>query len=234
MEKRTVTTDVCMMNKYYYPPVYGHYNFHCPHCTVYAKQRWSNLNAQHVWGGDEILKNGHTFNEKLNQNWHISKCEHCGGFIIWLGEKIIFPESISVDKPNNDLQEDIQVDYLEAAKILNKSPRGASALLRLALQKLLIQLGEKGININEDISALVKKGLNPTIQKGLDFVRVTGNNAVHPGQIDLKDNLEIAKKLFQVINFIAEKMITEPNEVESLFNGLPESSKEAIKKRDKR
>lgn len=217
----------------YFSPKYGAGQYHCPHCGVYAKQFWAHIQAQKIWGGDFTTTNNANFSESLSDNWHISKCEHCKKHMIWLDSNTIYPEKISTESPNPDLSDEIIEDYLEASLILNKSPRGAAALLRLSLQKLLKQLGQKGENINDDIKNLVKKGLNPTIQKGLDFVRVTGNNAVHPGQIDLKDNKEIAEKLFQVINFIAEKMITELKEVESLFEGLPEDEKEKIAKRDK-
>jgi len=223
-----------MSKNKYYPPTFAQGQFHCPNCGVYSKQFWAHLNASRIWSGDYVVDNNSDFNENLKKEWRISKCEHCGGYIIWLNTQIIFPEKITVDSPNDDLNSDIKKDYLEAAEIFNKSPRGAGALLRLALQKLLKQLGENGENINGDIKNLIGKGLNSTIQKGLDFVRVTGNNAVHPGQIDLDDNKEIVEKLFQVINFIAEKMITEPNEVEKLFNGLPEEEKEKIKQRDEK
>jgi hypothetical protein len=49
---------------------------------------------------------------------------------------------------------------------------------------------------------LVAEGLNPKIQKAIDLVRVVGNNAVHPGQINLDDNSAIALKLFKIINMI--------------------------------
>ena len=52
------------------------------------------------------------------------------------------------------------------------------------LQKLCKVLGQSGNNINEDIKALVESGLDPRVQKALDAVRVVGNNAVHPGQMD--------------------------------------------------
>lgn len=55
----------------------------------------------------------------------------------------MYPKKIIVDMPNEDLSEEIKKDYLEAAIIFNDSVRSSAALLRLALQKLCIQLGEK-------------------------------------------------------------------------------------------
>jgi hypothetical protein len=67
----------------------------------------------------------------------------------------------------------------------------------------------------------------------LDILRVVGNNAVHPGQIDLNDNKHIALKLFQILNLIAEAMITKPKELEKLYiDIIPDDTKEHIKQRD--
>jgi hypothetical protein len=122
--------------------------------------------------------------------------------------------------------------YLEAASISSKSPRGASALLRLAIQVLCAELGESGNNINSDISALVKKGLPERVQQALNIVRVTGNNAVHPGQIDV-DDPEVVSNLFELINVIAEYTISMPNRIGSLYGSLPDGAIKQIKKRDK-
>ena len=145
---------------------------------------------------------------------------------------MIYPKTIKVSLPNEDLDGDIKKDYLEAANIFNDSPRASTALLRLALQKLCKQLGEKGDNINTDIGNLVKKGLNSLVQKSLDSLRITGNNAVHPGEINLDEESEKVLKLFELINFIAEKMITEPKEIEFFYNNLPEDAKNTVDKRD--
>jgi len=125
-------------------------------------------------------------------------------------------------------------DYLEAARIFSDSPRSAAALLRLALQKLCKQLGESGKNINQDIKNLVGKGLNPLVQKSLDALRITGNNAVHPGEINLQEEPDKVLKLFDLLNFIANKMITEPKEIETFYADLPETSRNAVERRNRR
>lgn len=220
----------------HFPPKHATAQFHCPHCGVFAKQRWSHLHA----GGDQYSTQYHhsnirvltSTNGNLSEEWTSSFCEHCNGMVIWCNGNIIFPKKIVVEQPNSDLAEDIQEDYLEAANVLADSPRSSAAILRLALQKLCKQLGEKGDNINDDIASLVKKGLNPTIQKSLDALRITGNNAVHPGELDLKEDAERVVKLFGLINFIAEKMITEPKEIDSFYDDLPEGATDAVEQRD--
>jgi hypothetical protein len=220
----------------HFPPTHASAQFHCAHCGVFAKQRWSHLNA----GGDMYNTQYHSSNIRgltatsggLAEEWTASFCEHCNEMVIWSNGNIIFPKKIIVEQPNADLDEDIQADYLEAANVLSDSPRSSAAILRLALQKLCKQLGEKGENINDDIGSLVKKGLNPTIQKSLDALRITGNNAVHPGELDLTEDTERVVKLFGLINFIAEKMVTEPKEIDSFYSDLPEGATDAVEKRD--
>lgn len=145
---------------------------------------------------------------------------------------MVVPDESPAPPPNSDIPEDIKADYSEARSILSKSPRGSAALLRICIQKLCAFLGEPGKDINKDIGALVKKGLNPKIQQSLDIVRVVGNESVHPGQIDLRDNPAIANQLFQIVNLIAEAMITAPKMIETLYKQLPQSKKDQIEERD--
>jgi hypothetical protein len=107
-------------------------------------------------------------------------------------------------------------------------------LLRLCVQKLCVHLGESGENLNDDIKSLVSKGLPPSVQQALDYCRVIGNNAVHPGEIDVKDTPDITQELFRMINFIVEDRITRPAEIKEIYERLPKEEKEKIEKRDRK
>jgi len=172
------------------------------------------------------------FNERLPGEWVVTKCQHCGKYVLWRDEKMVYPKAMVAVPPNSDMGEDVKADYLEAGNVFSDSPRAAAALLRLALQKLCRQLGESGENINDDIKKMVSRGLNPLVQKSLDALRITGNNAVHPGEINLEEEPERVTKLFELLNFIAHKMLTEPKEIESFYADLPEGARDAVKRRD--
>ena len=165
-------------------------------------------------------------------NIHLSECFNCKEFTVWLYDCIIFPVASDGPPPNQDLPEEIRKDYLEASSIIDLSSRGSCALSRLAIQKLLKVLGGEGTNINDDIGKLVSLGLDQRIQKALDVVRVVGNNAVHPGQVDLADNRSTAETLLRLINLIADKMISEPKEVDAIYAMLPTGALNAIGRRD--
>lgn len=211
------------MKQKYYPPEYQKEQFHCILCGVFASQTWLHL---------KIHRGYH--NPDIDTNFKGSYCSHCKEFSFWYDGKMVIPSESPIEPPHQDLPKDCVSDYLEARDIFSKSPRASVALLRLCIQKMMSHLGGKGKNINQDIGKLVDEGLPSTIQKALDVCRVVGNNAVHPGEINLKDSTKIAQQLFSLINFIIEDRITKPKEIDSLYFNLPESNKNAIEKRDKK
>ena len=166
------------------------------------------------------------------QNSDVSECYNCKKLSFWIGEELVWPQSSLGHVPNTDMPEAIQRDFVEAGHIVSQSPRGAAALLRLCVQNLCIELGEAGKNINNDIAELVKKGLDPRIQKMLDVVRVVGNNAVHPGELDVRDDLELALKLFELVNLIVDALISQPKAIDSLYGALGPKAISAIERRD--
>jgi Domain of unknown function (DUF4145) len=213
------------LNGKYIMPSFGGQAFNCVDCHVFTKQHWYLMTGS--------LINGYVMQVQIQDNrFSISLCEHCRFPTIWCGEKIIFPLNLSAEPPNEDLPEEIKRDYEEARSIFNLSPRGSAALLRLAIQKLCAHLGQPGKNIDSDIQALVKAGLPSGVQKALDSLRVIGNESVHPGTLDLNDDRDTASQLFGLVNFIVEKMITEPRKIDEIYNKLPENKLKAIEARD--
>ncbi|MDO5613106.1 MAG: DUF4145 domain-containing protein [Paracoccus sp. (in: a-proteobacteria)] len=172
-------------------------------------------------------------------NARLSQCNHCRNLPFWIDREIIYPHTGSAPPANPDMPDDIRRDYDEASSILDLSPRGAAfsprgaaALIRLAIQKLCKELGQPGKNINDNIGALVRGGLDVRVQRALDAVRVIGNSAVHPGQIDLRDDRTTAETLFRLLNLIVDKLISEPKEIDAVYDNLPAGALEAIRRRD--
>lgn len=162
----------------------------------------------------------------------MSWCSHCQMVGTWYDQVLLIPDATTAAHPHAEMPEDVMADYNEARSVLQHSPRSAAALLRLSLQKLCKELGEKGNNINEDIAGLVAKGLPVEVQRALDIVRVVGNEQVHPGALDVRDDPSIAAKLFDLINFIVEERISRPKAIHALYSQLPASKIEGIKQRD--
>jgi Domain of unknown function (DUF4145) len=160
------------------------------------------------------------------------QCTHCLDWSWWWRDRMIFPLSSRAPLAHPEMPEEVAADYAEARSIADLSPRGACALLRLAVQKLCQVLGEPGKNINDDIKGLAARGLLPQVQQALDALRVIGNNAVHPGELDLRDDRDTALALFVAMNLVVEQMIAAPKHAQKLYETLPQGALDAIKKRD--
>lgn len=172
------------------------------------------------------------YNPPIVNNCNVTSCYNCEEITVWVHDQIVYPSKKIDIQPNEDLPDAIKTLFDEARGVVDGSPKGAAALLRLCIQHLCMELGEPGNNLDADIASLVAKGLNPLVQKALDVVRVIGNESVHPGEINLNDNKEVAVKLFGLVNLIAEQMISHPKQVEKLYSGLPDSKLRGIETRN--
>ena len=192
------------------------------HCGVLAQQFWQPLS----FGSDPMSR-------RMSGYWRCS-CQNCNGVSIWneAMERCVDPIIGGGPRPHVEMPEDVKADYEEARRIVGLSPRGACALLRLAVQKLCDDLGEQGKTINDAVASLVQKGLPVEVQQALDSLRVIGNNAVHPGELDLTDDTETATGLFNLLNFVVQDRIAAPKERQAMFAKLPQKARAAIKKRD--
>jgi len=186
--------------------------FHCPHCGVYAKQDWHNV------AKGAISDQGLGFYEGFIPDLYLSFCSKCGKYSIWHNDKIIYPTLSTAPWPTEDMPANVKEDFLEARNIVFASPKAASALLRLCLQKLMIYLGEDGKNLDVDVTSLVKKGLPTSFREAIRAV-----NAGNPGEINLSDDAETALALFNFVNMIIEQTITQPKKVKPMYIVLPNS-----------
>ena len=211
----------------YSPPEYRSDGFNCPYCNAYAKQTW----GASSYGDNQIGDQDYIYINEAHVE--VSICSRCESATFWLHEKIIYPTARMGPPANSDLPDNVKEMYEEASAIAGLSARAACALLRVAIEMLLKDLGhlKENSNINDSIGELVGAGVDKRMQQALDVVRVTGNNAVHPGTIDFDDSTDVSS-LFELINYIADTLITQPKKTSEMFDNLPEGAKKGIKRRD--
>ena len=229
--------------------------FNCPRCNAYAHQVWmallgssseSDVDIDIVKSGGDFSKVRHLIRIK-EKAWVIpglgdgirkgdvqslvSQCRRCDQFSYWINERLVYPKILTNPPPHGDMPDSVVGYYNEARKIAGDSPRAAAALLRLAAKKLC----ETEQNLNRAIGNLKKKGLSESVIQSLDSLRITGNEGgAHEGRIDLsgEDNKPLVEKLFRLLNFIVEKTIAEPRNIEETFHSMPEGQKQSVKDRD--
>jgi hypothetical protein len=93
---------------------------------------------------------------------------------------------------------------------LEASPRGAAALLRIAIEKLCKELGVSGESLKDDIAFFVREDMDARVQKVLDAAQIIESNTMRPGQIGLGEDRATAETLSGLVNLICEKMIMGP------------------------
>jgi hypothetical protein len=215
--------------------------FTCPHCNVYAKQIfedtyvsksdlfYSRLEKIYSAIVDDLYL---LHNSRVVHEISISFCEHCHKYCIWVNKELVYPESTVAPLPCEDMPSDVKEDFLEARSVVMKSPRSAAALLRLSLQKLMPHLGMKGKNLDEDIRELCCQGISKELQEALDVVRVIGNESVHPGELDMRDDFKTALLLFDTLNWVVESTISPRKRTKDLLqNKIPKSKLANIENR---
>ncbi len=227
---------------------FGQSSFACPHCRAYAQQTWYRLGAREEAFPPSFETSKKAASVRLEDiaaafggeisgtpvgDLRLTKCHPCGQFSVWVGQGVFWPHTNhALPQPSPDMPAEVRADFQEAAAIFKASPRAAAAILRLALEKLCRHLGKKG-DINTMIGDLVKDDLGPKLQKAFDAVRIVGNEAVHPGEIHVNDTPEIVQTLFQLLNIIVRQTITEEQEIDAIYQSLPEGKRQGVEQRDK-
>ena len=195
--------------------------FHCPHCQSYSDQHWDSLTVS--LGGGRYTN---------NDNYRVGHCRHCEDFTIWKKKLMVYPQNGSAPLPNPDMPELIMNDYNEARCVMDRSPRSACVLLRLCVEKICNEKVDGTGDLNEKIGKLVAQGLDKRIQDAMDSVRIIGGQAVHSLEMNLRDDVDTATKLFKIVNYISEWAYSREKVINEIFDTVPESKKNAIDVRD--
>ncbi|MBM7633815.1 DUF4145 domain-containing protein [Geomicrobium sediminis] len=242
------------MKKKYVQPSLELSAFNCPHCEVLCPQVKYPIGK--IDPGQEIISEsltqitkpravgsgGISFDvgvPKQTNKWDltISVCNECRKYTIWESNNIVFPKQTGLPLAFEDMPSDVKEIYNEATSIFNDSPRASAALLRLAIETLIPQLPEyeiKKTDLNGMIGELVEQGVPRFVQKGLDSLRVVGNDSIHADSLmNIKDKREDVLYLFDLINLMVEKLIIEQKTIESFYSRLPENKLDGIQSRDK-
>lgn len=230
------------------PAVFDADAFNCPYCKVYAHQTWlwvgfappttgnSGVNSRGVDEGEYVSEGQYRLVGVALDGLNLSRCGRCARLALWLGTRLLLPPNSNAEPAHDDMPLSVLSIYSEAAEIADASPRGAAALLRVALELLTHELGcdpRKGIN--DKIGELVGQGLSPEVIKALDILRVTGNNAAHTaGTLLLDDDRESATALFQIINYIVEQTISHKKRLEEMHARPPDGIKQQIERRNQK
>lgn len=240
-------------------PVLNERAFVCPHCEINAEQRWFNRDklikinqylANYTYNqvlergmSSTSAKNLKAYKEEFKDElvicladqipieFSVSQCNFCKKICLWHEQERVYPLEVVTEEPNKDMPEEVKDIYLEAVSILNKSPRGAAALIRLALEMLFRHLNVHESTIDKTIAKLQENGLNPVTVGLLDIIRVYGNSAVHIGEIDLSEDKEKAIALLKLLNRISYEMISQKKIDQAFLDSFPEGVKNSIKKR---
>jgi len=229
------------MYQNYDPPSYGKDGFNCPICHTFSHQRWyavrknsssASLYYEVASVNPDLYENVNGFS--IENHVALSECLKCEKASIWKHGKLVYPMSSIAPMPNPDMPDNVKTLYEEAREVSAISPMASTALLRLALEKLLPQIGADKAKIDTMIGQLVGKGLPKEVEKALDSLRVIGNEAVHPGTIDINDNTDVAFALFKLLNFVVDRMITQLKEIDEIYNLLPEGKRQGIENRNAR
>jgi hypothetical protein len=200
-------------------PAFRREAFECTFCAVFASHSWTNLVTL-----DALAR------AVKSPIWY-AICSDCKLPTYWmegagdLPARMLWPARAAGPPPHEGMPDDVRGEYEEARGIVLRSPRGAAALLRLALQRLMSHGGQAGEELVDGHAMLVEKHLDPRIEQALKSLRVIGNDAVPPGELSPKDDRETAEGLFTVLNFLVEEVIEVPRRLDAMYALLSEGAR---------
>lgn len=224
-------------------------SFTCPACGSYSYHEdlpiLSNRKDRNVY-----IFNRKNSERAFGHNYRLifKSCHSCGHISIFKIEgmlgvdtfspsrfyELIYPKQINIIDANPDMPDEVKEFYNEARVVAQNSTRAATALLRIATEKLVKDLlGLEGkdyanTSMHNAIERLkTEKGLSSTIYNALMALKLFGNEAAHPnediGRLEsyFSNDSDLMNKLFILLNIIVDELISKPKEIKILFKNAP-------------
>jgi hypothetical protein len=149
-------------------------------------------------------------------------CRSCSEHSYWIDAELVWPHERFGPLPNPDLPGALTEIYTEARDIAARSHRAAAALLRLVIDRLTIEIGgDPRKMLHDRIGSMQDDGLLPgRVVDALDAVRVTGNDAIHVGEIrsdGFDDDTAVVRTLFELVNLITAVTLSVDRQTDALI-----------------
>jgi hypothetical protein len=106
-------------------------SFVCPHCRAFSSHTWGKVASVQLVSRANGLGTGRLLSGSTLVVTAL--CAACDQESVFVDGKLVHPKESEAIKAHDDMPLEILGDYNEAAAILASSPRGAAALLRLAV-----------------------------------------------------------------------------------------------------
>jgi len=153
------------------------------------KLKW----VEQMASGRPFLEVHREFRSRDVQNVSISYCFNCNEMCLWVYDQLVWPRREGFPEPKLHAPPNVRRESEEASQILEASPRGAAALLRIAIEKVCKELGVSGESATDDIAFFVREdvGADYREQRSPRSNRPWGrsSNSRNPiwfGQLDLR------------------------------------------------
>lgn len=216
----------------------------CPACTQNTPDAWTTVGYVPGAGGE----GGFT---TLGVEWMRCANEECQETVVRLNESTMlvvdgspYYETITwmarplgaVRPVAKEVPEPYRTDYLEAAAILDRSPRMSTVLSRRILADLLREFAGQGqYDLTAQIDAFRADTSHPThVRKPLHYLREIGDFSAHTQISDQAEIIDVDKKeadwTLKVIDRLFDYFIVSPAADQALYESMDEKLGEAGRK----
>lgn len=209
----------------YKQPKLNENSFTCPYCKIETGHQFvSDKLVRHYQNAYyEFYAVTHISRAEIKKELKlsISTCAKCKQIEIWINDDMVYPKIEEFGpEATEDMPELVKGTFNEARKVFGVSVRAAAALLRLAIEQYCEEMGYRSKrNLSENLKDMInEENLSNEFEESCKYIRLIGNDAVHPRELSISEDEEAVLFMFELLNQLVEEMITNKNKRERLFN----------------